>query len=165
MLNYQCRLTKSLVEHCALSIGHSSEGDMPKPPVVAELVWTDALRFDAASTRVSTVIDGDSIAGPSPVQMLVFGLAGCMAADVVDIVRKGRHSLQGLTARIIAERAQEPPARLVRAQLHFQLRGDVPAAAVERAIALSRDKYCSVWHSLRQDIELTTSFDITVGSA
>jgi uncharacterized OsmC-like protein len=49
----------------------------------------------------------------------------------------------------------------VSAQLHLHIRGDVPAPAVERAIALSRDKYCSVWHSFRQDIELTTSFDIT----
>ena len=133
---------------------------MAKPPVIADLIWIDALRFDATSARVSTVVDGDSIAGPSPVQMLVLGLAGCMAADVVDIVRKGRHPLTGLSARIVAERAPEPPTRVVRAQLQFVIRGDVPAAAVERAIALSRDKYCSVWHSLRQDIELTTSFDI-----
>ena len=69
---------------------------MAKPPVIAELVWTDALRFDATSGRIATVIDGDSTAGPSPVQMLVFGLAGCMAADVVDIVRKGRHPLTGV---------------------------------------------------------------------
>jgi putative redox protein len=132
-----------------------------KPPVIAELVWTGELRFDATSARVSTVIDGDSTAGPSPVQMLVFGLAGCMAADVVAIVRKGRHALKGFSARIVAERAQEPPTRVVRARLHFQLQGDVPPAAVERAIALSRDRYCSVWHSLRQDIELSTSFDMT----
>jgi putative redox protein len=138
---------------------------MAKPPVIAELVWSDALRFEATSGRIATVIDGDSNAGPSPVQMLVFGLAGCMAADLVDIVRKGRHSLTGLTARIVAERAQEPPTRVLRARLQFQHRGDVPPAAVERAIALSRDRYCSVWHSLRQDIELSTSFDITPGSA
>ena len=91
---------------------------MAKPPVIADLVWSDALRFDATSGRIATVIDGDSTAGPSPVQMLVFGLAGCMAADVVDIVRKGRHPLAGLTARIVAERAQEPPTRVLRAQLH-----------------------------------------------
>lgn len=138
---------------------------MAKPPVIADVVWTEALRFDATSARITTVIDGDSSAGPSPVQMLVLGLAGCMAADVVDIVRKGRHPLSGLSAHIIAERAQEPPTRLVRAQLHFHIRGDVPSAAVERAIGLSRDKYCSVWHSLRQDIELTTSFDVAPVSA
>src|SRR5687767_391606 len=133
---------------------------MAKPPVVAELVWTEALRFEATSARITTVVDGDSTAGPSPVQMLVLGLAGCMAADVVDIVRKGRFPLQGLRARAVAERAQEPPTRVVRIQLHFQVQGGVPAPAVERAIALSRDRYCSVWHSLRQDIELTTTFDI-----
>jgi putative redox protein len=138
---------------------------MAKPPVIADLLWTDALRFDATSARVATVIDGDSVAGPSPVQMLVLGLAGCMSADVVDIVRKGRHPLTGFSARIVAERAPEPPTRIVRAELIFRLRGDVPAAAVERAIALSRDKYCSVWHSLRQDIELTTSFAVTTESA
>jgi putative redox protein len=83
-----------------------------------------------------------------------------MSADVVDIVRKGRHALTGFSAHIVAERAQTPPARVVRAELHFHVRGDVPSAALERAIALSRDKYCSVWHSLREDIELTTSFDV-----
>jgi len=49
----------------------------------------------------------------------------------------------------------------VSAELKFDIRGDVPVAAVERAIALSRDKYCSVWHSLRQDITLTTTYAIT----
>jgi putative redox protein len=96
--------------------------------------------------------------------MLVLGLAGCMAADVVDIIRKGRHSLTGFSAHILAERAQDPPTRVVRAELHFHVRGDVPATAVERAITLSRDRYCSVWHSLREDIELSTTFDITAAS-
>ena len=134
---------------------------MAKPPVVADLVWTEALRFNATSARITTVVDGDSNAGPSPVQMRVLALAGCMAADVVDIVRKGRHPLAGFSAHIVAERAQQPPQRVVSANLHFDVRGDVPAAAVERAIELSRDRYCSVWHSLRQDIELTTTFDIS----
>jgi putative redox protein len=138
---------------------------MAKPPVIADLVWIDALRFDATSARITTVVDGDSVAGPSPVQMLVFGLAGCMSADVVDIVRKGRHPFTAFSARIVAERAPQPPTRIRRAELIFRLRGNVPPAVVERAIALSRDKYCSVWHSLRQDIELTTSFEITTESA
>ena len=72
-----------------------------------------------------------------PLLCLVLGLAGCMAADIVDIVRRGRHSLTGFSARIVAHRAQEPPARIVRAELHFHVRGDVPSTAVERAIALS----------------------------
>jgi putative redox protein len=135
---------------------------MSKPPVLAELTWIDALRFDVSSARITTVVDGDSDAGASPVQMLVIGLAACMSIDVVDIIRKGRHPLTGFHSAIVAQRAPEPPTRVVSAQLRFQIRGDVPAAAVERAIALSRDKYCSVWHSLRQDIQLTTGFDISV---
>ena len=134
---------------------------MAKPPVLASLTWTDGLRFDVSSARISTVVDGDSNAGASPVQMLVIALAGCMAADVVDIVRKGRHAFTGFRAEIRAERAQEPPTRVVSAILRFHIEGNVPPTAVERAIALSRDKYCSVWHSLRQDIQLTTAFDIT----
>jgi putative redox protein len=138
---------------------------MAKPPVIAELVWSDALRFDATSASVSVVIDSNSSAGPSPVQLLVLGLAGCMSIDVIDIIRKGRHEVTAFRSRIVATRAPEPPTRVVSAQLQFEITGNVPAAAVERAITLSRDKYCSVWHSLRTDIELTTSFDITAPSA
>lgn len=134
---------------------------MAKPPVLAQLTWTDALRFDVTSARLTTIVDGDSTAGASPVQMLVIALAGCMSADVVDIVRKGRHPLTGFRAVIVAQRAPDPPTRIVSAQLVFHLQGAVPHAAVERAIGLSRDKYCSVWHSLREDIRLTIEFDIT----
>ena len=131
-----------------------------KPPVVAELVWAEGLRFGATSGSIATVVDGDSTAGPSPVQMLVMALAGCMSIDVVDIVRKGRHPLTAFRVTVTAERAAEPPRRMLKAHLHFHVHGAVPQPAVERAIALSRDKYCSVWHSLRQDIELTTAFDL-----
>jgi putative redox protein len=58
------------------------------------------------------------------------------------------------------ERAPAPPRRFVRITLHFQVTGGVPPEAVERAIALSREKYCSVWHSMRQDVELVTAFDL-----
>ena len=131
-----------------------------KPPVTAELVWSEELRFGATSGTIATVIDGDSTAGPSPVQMLVFGLAGCMSIDVVDIIRKGRHPLTAFRTSITGERAPSTPRRLTKVHLHFHVHGDVPQAAVERAIALSRDKYCSVWHSLREDIPLTVEFDL-----
>ena len=131
-----------------------------KPPVTAELVWVDELRFGVTSGRIATVVDGDSAAGPSPVQMLVVGLAGCMSIDVVDIIRKGRHPLTAFRTTITAERSPDPPRRLVKAHLQFHVHGAVPQPAVERAIALSRDRYCSVWHSLREDIALTTAFDL-----
>lgn len=131
-----------------------------KPPVTAELIWSEELRFGATSGRTALVVDGDSIAGPSPVQLLAIGLAGCMGIDVVDIIRKGRHPLSAFRVTISGERAPEPPRRLLAVDLRFHVHGAVPQAVVERAIALSRDKYCSVWHSLRQDIELATAFEI-----
>jgi putative redox protein len=131
-----------------------------KPPVAAEVVWVEDLRFGATSGKIATLLDGDSTAGPSPVQMLVMALAGCMSIDVVDIIRKGRHPLAAFRATVTAERAPDPPRRLLTASLRFHVHGNVPAIAVERAIALSRDKYCSVWHSLRTDIELTTTFEV-----
>jgi putative redox protein len=131
-----------------------------RPPLVAELVWSGDLRFDATSGASTVVVDGDSKQGPSPTQHAAIGLAGCMAADVVDILRKGRHPLTALNVTFIGTRAEQPPRRFLAIELRFDVQGDVPAAAVERAIALSRDKYCSVWHSFRQDIALSTTFQI-----
>ena len=131
-----------------------------RPQLTGELVWSDALKFGATSGNIATVVDGDSAAGPSPVQMLALGLAGCMSIDIVDIIRKGRHPLTAFRTTIGADRAAEPPRRLLAVRLHFHIHGAVPEAAVERAINLSREKYCSVWHSLRPDIELATSFAV-----
>lgn len=131
-----------------------------KPPVTAELIWADHLRFGATSGPNAVVVDGDGAAGPSPLQVTAFGLAGCMSADVVSILQKGRHPLTGLRTSFTGERAPNPPRRFVRITLHFHVSGAVPAEAVERAIALSRETYCSVWQSMRQDIAFTTTFDI-----
>lgn len=132
----------------------------PKPPLTAELVWSDGLKFGATSGPTAIVIDADGRDGPSPLQAAAFGLAGCMAADVVSILQKGRHPLTGLRTSFSADRAPDPPRRFVRVALHFHVSGNVPREAVERAIQLSRDTYCSVWHSMRQDIELTTTFEL-----
>ena len=87
-------------------------------------------------------------------------LAGCMAVDVADIVTKGRHQLTALEARISGERAVDPPRRFTAFTLHRTVTGAVPVHAIERAIQLSRDKYCSVWHSLKTDIVLTTTYEV-----
>ena len=129
-------------------------------PLTAELVWTEGLRFGAVSGPNAIVVDGDSAAGPSPMQLAAFALAGCMAADVVAILQKGRHAVTQLRLSLTAERAEAPPRRFVQIKIHFHVAGAVPDEAVERAIALSRDTYCSVWHSMRQDIEFVTSFEI-----
>jgi len=128
-----------------------------RPPLVTELVWSGDLRFDASGGAHAIVVDGDSRQGLSPTQHAAIGLAGCMAADVVDILRKGRHKLTALRVTFTGTRAEQPPRRFLQIELRFDVQGDVPAEAVERAIALSRDKYCSVWHSFRQDITLSTA--------
>ena len=129
-------------------------------PIEAELVWAGDLKFGATSGANAIVVDGDAAAGPSPMQLVAEGLAGCMAIDVVLILTKGRHPLTGLRVSVSGERLPTPPRRYVRISLDFHVTGDVPAAAVERAVALSRATYCSVWHSLREDIELVTTFTI-----
>ena len=131
-----------------------------KPPVQAELIWSDHLRFGATSGPNAIAVDGDGAAGPSPMQLAAFAIAGCMSADVVSIIQKGRHPLTGFRVSFTGERAPVPPRRYVRINLHFHISGAVPPEAVERAIALSRDTYCSVWLSMRQDIDFTTAFEI-----
>jgi len=131
-----------------------------KPPVITTLTWQGGLRFRASTPEHSIVLDGDSAAGPSPVEALAMALAGCMAIDVADIVVKGRHDLKSLEARLVGQRRDDPPRHFVSFTLHFALTGSVPEHAIERAINLSRDKYCSVWLSLREDIALLTSFEV-----
>jgi putative redox protein len=131
-----------------------------RPPIHSTLTWLGDLRFRAVTGQNEIIFDSESQAGPSPPQAVAMALAGCMAIDLADIIVKGRHSLKALETRIIGERAADPPRRFTRFTLHFAVTGDVPTHAIERAIQLSRDKYCSVWHSLRQDITLETTFEV-----
>jgi len=135
------------------------------PPTVAHLVWTEELIFTGTSGDTHIVLDSASNAGPSPMQALAYGLAGCMAMDLVSILRKGRHDLRGLQARLTGRRNQESPKRFLAIDLHFSLTGNVPRKAVERAIELSREKYCSVWQSMRQDIEFTVTVEVSKSSS
>ena len=126
----------------------------------ASLVWAGDLKFTASSGTQQMMLDGDSTAGPSPVQTLAFSIAGCMAMDVVDILEKGRHPLSALDVAFHGERAEAPPHRFTSVNLTFVVHGDIPADAVRRAIALSHEKYCSVSNSLRGDIAFTTEFEV-----
>lgn len=124
------------------------------------LTWTGDLTFTASSGTQTTTLDGSGAAGPSPVQALALGIAGCMSMDVVDILRKGRHPLTGLDVKFHGQRAQTPPHRFTSVKLVFTVHGGVPSEAVRRAIALSHEKYCSVSNSLRGDIAFETEFEV-----
>jgi putative redox protein len=131
------------------------------PGETVELAWKGGLRFEARAGDATLVVDSARQAGMSPTQALAVSLAGCMAMDVVDILQKGRLAVDAMEARLTTERRAEPPRHLLRATLHFVVRGSVPPDRVERAITLSRERYCSVWHSRRPDIDFRTSFEIT----
>lgn len=135
-------------------------GQQPPPPLVAELEWQGDNRFLARSGDVQLMLDSPPVAGPSPVQALAIALAGCMAMDVAIVLQRSRLALRSMRARLVAERAAVDPRRLEKVDLRFTVEGEIPPDRVEHAIALSREKYCSVWHSLRGDIELTTSFEV-----
>jgi putative redox protein len=124
------------------------------------LIWDSDLDFHAgpdgpalsmASSRPDTV---------SPMQALAYAMMGCMAMDVVHILQKGRHDLKGLSVEFGSERAPEPPKRYTKVHLTFNVTGNVPKDVVDRAIALSHEKYCSVSNTLRPDLEFTTTVNI-----
>ena len=133
----------------------------PKPPTTVELIWERELVFSGKSGTTEVTMDSASTAGPSPMQLVGYGLAGCMAIDVVAILTKGRHPLKGLRVDLEGLRAESEPRRFTAIEIHYSVNGSVPEEAVQRAIDLSRDKYCSVWHSMRQDIELKVTFSIS----
>jgi putative redox protein len=132
-----------------------------KAPTTVDIVWTHDLVFEGRSGHASIVLDSAGQAGPSPVQALAFAVAGCMGMDVVYILTKGRHDLRGLKVTLVADRAPEDPHRVTAITIDFTVTGPVPREQVQRAIDLSHEKYCSVWHSMRQDIPFTSRFTIS----
>jgi putative redox protein len=132
-----------------------------KPAMTVEIRWWRDLVFQGESAGATMVLDSAGKAGPSPVQALVFALAGCMAMDVVHILTKGRLDFRGLQVTLIAERAPEDPHRVTAVAADFAVTGHIEPAQVQRAIDLSHEKYCSVWHSMRQDISFTTRFTVS----
>jgi putative redox protein len=134
-----------------------------KPPIAVELVWEHDLVLSGRSGDVTIALDSASQKGPSPVQALAFALASCMAMDVVHILRKGRHDLRGLRADLKGQRAADDPHRFTAIELHYTVTGTIESEYVQRAIELSRDTYCSVWHSMRQDIDFKITFKVGEG--
>jgi putative redox protein len=132
-----------------------------KPPTVVELIWEHDLVLGGRSGKAHLTVDSAGAEGPSPMQALGFAVTGCMSMDLVHILKKGRFDLKGLKADLRAERAPDVPHRFTAIALHFTVTGDIPAEQVQRAIDLSRDKYCSVWHSMREDIGLAVTFTVT----
>ena len=98
---------------------------------------------------------------PRPMEMLLAGTGGCTAYDVVLILKRGRHDVRGCSVKLQAERAEVEPKVFTKINMHFTVTGKaLPAAAVERAIAMSHEKYCSASIMLGKTAEITTSFEV-----
>ena len=98
---------------------------------------------------------------PRPMEMVLLGTGGCTAYDVVLILKRGRHDVRGCSVKLTTERAQVDPKVFTKIHMHFTVTGKgIPAAAVERAIAMSHDKYCSASIMLGKTAEITTGFDV-----
>ena len=98
---------------------------------------------------------------PRPMETVLAGTGGCTAYDVVLILQRGRHDVRGCSVEIKAERVAVDPKVFTRIHMHFTVSGrGLSAAAVERAIALSHEKYCSASIMLGKTAEIGTSFEL-----
>ncbi|WP_374673437.1 OsmC family protein [Ideonella sp.] len=98
---------------------------------------------------------------PRPMETLLAGAGGCTAYDVVLILKRGRHDVTGCQVQLRAERAQTDPKVFTALHLHFVVTGRaLPAAAVERAVALSHEKYCSATAMIAHTARITTSVEV-----
>jgi putative redox protein len=118
----------------------------------ANVVWTDAQRFLATTPSghaVALDCDRQRNSAPGPMELLLVALGSCTAVDVVHILEKKRQPLEALEVEVSGEQAAEPPTIWVKLEIVYRLRGRLDKKAVEDAIALSREKYCSVSAMLR----------------
>ena len=127
---------------------------------VAETGSGHTLVMDGAPDDAKPENGGLNLA-PRPLETVLAGTGGCTAYDVVLILKRGRHAVTGCTVKLTAERADTDPKVFTRINMHFTVSGQgIPATAVERAIAMSHEKYCSASIMLAKTAEMTTSFEV-----
>lgn len=105
--------------------------------------------------------NGGANLAPRPMETVLAGAGGCTAYDVVLILKRGRHDVRGCSVKLTSERAPADPKVFTRIHMHFVVTGrGLAASAVERAIAMSHEKYCSATIMLGKTAEITTSFEM-----
>ena len=126
---------------------------------VAETGSGHVLVMDGAPDAAKPENGGQNLA-PRPMETVLAGTGGCTAYDVVLILKRGRHQVDGCSVKLTSERAETDPKVFTKIHMHFTVTGKgIPASAVERAIALSHDTYCSASIMLGKMADITTSFD------
>ena len=130
------------------------------PSLSLSLDWTSNLSFKNSAGSPAIELHSGIRGATSPPEALAYAVMACMAMDVLDIIKKGRHDVRAMTVKFDGVRAETHPRRFTSMDLRFDITGVVPDHVVARAIELSRDRYCSVWNSIRTDVVLTTSFAV-----
>src|SRR6266550_3783025 len=122
----------------------------------AKALWIDSHRFVAESNSGhAIVVDGDKKTANSPMELVLIGLCGCTGYDVASILSKKREPFTRLEVRAEAERAAEPPTVYTRIKLIYTVGGKVSQKAMEDAVHLSKEKYCSVSAILEKSAKIT----------
>ena len=131
---------------------------------VAETGSGHTLVMDGAPDADKPENGGANLA-PRPMETVLAGTGGCTAYDVVLILKRGRHDVRGCSIKLTSERASTDPKVFTKIHMHFVVTGKaLTASAVERAIAMSHDKYCSATIMLGKTAEITTSFEVVAFS-
>jgi putative redox protein len=135
----------------------------------AKISWNGEARFEAEAESHHTVLmdgppeHGGKNSGPRPMEMMLMGIGGCAAFDVVHILKKGRQSIVSCDAQVEAVRSEEVPAVFTKIHLHFKVSGDnIKENIVRNAVKLSAEKYCSASIMLSKGgVEITHSLELT----
>ena len=127
---------------------------------VAETGSGHVLTMDGAPDAAKPENGGANMAA-RPMETVLAGTGGCTAYDVVLILKRGRHKVTGCTVKLTTERAETEPKVFTKIHMHFVVTGiDLSQTAVERAVAMSHDKYCSASIMLAKTADITTSVEV-----
>jgi putative redox protein len=129
----------------------------------ASVKWIDGQRFVASSPSGHAIVvdsDSETKSAPGPMELVLMALGACTATDVVIVLKKKRQKLESLEVVCSGERATEPPTVWTKLEIMYRLRGELDDAAVQHAIELSEEKYCSVAAMLKKTAKLTWRYEI-----
>ncbi|WP_026617368.1 OsmC family protein [Ensifer aridi] len=133
----------------------------------ARIKWVEGRTFVGESGSGHNVVLGTAVGpegrtpGPSPMELVLIGTGGCSAFDVVHILEKGREAVEDCFVEIDADRADQDPKVFTRIHMHFVVKGrGLATHKVERAIALSIEKYCSASAMLAKTATITHDFEV-----
>ena len=138
--------------------------------IQTEVVFKGGMRFDGKSGRAGKAVaidftpEGEAIDGYSPLELLLTSLAGCSSQVVVGLLKRMGQEVQDLTVRARGEKREIHPTVLTSVELDFEFRGGrVDGASVEKAFALSEERFCPVWVMLKASVPITATYRLIAG--